>query len=124
MSIVRVEYRERQRLTAADLRTEQDYRLALAGRHHVGPHEWGVVRGLYVMEPRGPSTAFTLMPGVAIDGYGREILVPEPHELTGVTPEDCCYVWLYYCEAGEQIPRGRVCKDDPAPRVAQLYCQN
>jgi hypothetical protein len=117
MSITRVQYRERQRLTAADLRAEQDYRLGLGGRHHLTHHDWGVVAGLRVIA--NSQGGFTLTRGVAIDGYGREILVPEPVELESLDLKKCWSILLYYCEYPEQLPPGRPCHDDPAPRVAQ-----
>ena len=119
MSITRVQYRERQRLTAVDLRTEQDYRLGIAGRHHISHHRGGVVRGLRVVARS--STTWTLMPGVAIDGYGREILVPNAVDLPTGNPEACWFVLLYYCEYPEQVPPDRSCKDDPAPRTGHRF---
>ena len=74
MSITRVDYRERQRLSAADLRREQNYRLGLIGRHLLAAHRFGVVRGLRIIEP-SPGVS-TLTPGIAVDGYGRVIVVP------------------------------------------------
>ena len=119
MSVTRVDYRERQRLTTPDLRAEQDYRLAAAARHHLGPHDWGVVRGLHVT---GTTPAdLMLWPGIAIDGYGREILVLDRVPLAVDDFEKCCSVLLYYCDTPEQHPPGRECQDDPAPRVRQRY---
>ena len=69
MAVALVHYRERQRLLTADFVTEQDYRLGLAGRHHLGPHRWGVVRGLALVRD---VDGWILEPGLAIDGYGRE----------------------------------------------------
>lgn len=117
MSITRVAYREGQRLTTADLVAEQEYRLGVAGRHHLSHHEWGVVRGLRVV--RNHAGGFTLTPGVAIDGYGREILVTAPLDLDIPDAKLCWFVILYYCEYPEQVPPGRSCKDEPAPRIAQ-----
>lgn len=119
MSITRVQYRERQRLTAADLRVEQDYRLAMAGRHHVSHHEWGIVRGLRVS--RNAVGEFSLTPGVAIDGYGREIFVPEVVLLEVDDPDACETLALYYCEADAQSRPDRGCDDVPAPRIAQRF---
>ena len=133
MSITRVDYRERQRLTAADLRAEQEYRLGLAGRHHLTHHQWGVVRGLHVIVQLRSSVILT--PGVAIDGYGREIVVGSPVELSvrdgsSLTPSQissllsgdrCWDVVLHYCESPEQVPPGRKCRDDPAPRIGQHF---
>jgi hypothetical protein len=115
MSVTRVQYRERQRLTAADLRAEQDYRLRLGGRHHLAHHDWGVVRGLRVVG--NPNGKFTLTRGVAIDGYGRELVVGEPQDFEIGDPEQCRYVSIYYCEDPEQVPPDRRCADDPAPRI-------
>jgi hypothetical protein len=119
MSITRVHYRERQRLTAADLRFEQEYRLGAGGRHHLAPHHWGVVRGLRLVELR--TGVFKLTPGVAIDGYGREILVPAAIEIEieNFIAEGCWFLLLHYCEDPEQFPPGRQCKDEPAPRIRQ-----
>jgi hypothetical protein len=124
MAITRTAYRERQRLTADDLRTEQEYRLGLAGRHHLTHHDWGVVRGLRLLT--NVHGGFTLTPGVAIDGYGREILVPEAFDLEGGDDRQpdlkrCWRLFLYYCEAPEQLPPRRACQDEPAPRVAQRF---
>jgi hypothetical protein len=121
MSITRVDYRERQRLTAADLLAEQEYRIGAAGRHHLGPHDWGVVRGLQI-EVVGPGDVI-VWPGVAIDGYGREIIVPEPARVRTDTVAAAA-IWdllLYYCDRPEQVPPGRICKDEPAPRTSQRH---
>ena len=115
MSVTRVDYRERQRLTAADLRAEQEYRLAAAGRHHLGPHDWGVVTGLQVSGD--PRRGLTVEPGLAFDGYGREILVLEPVSLPVDDTTKCWSVLLYFCERPEQVPPGRACQDEPAPRT-------
>lgn len=116
MGIPRVHYRERQQLTAADLRAEQDYRLGLARRHHLAPHQWGVVRGLSVVNV---NNRYVLMPGVAIDGYGRELLVTEPFDLDIDGTPECLFVMLYYCEFPADAQLGRTCHDTPAPRTAQ-----
>ncbi len=109
MGIERVHYRERQRLTAGDLAAEQAYRLGMAGRHHLGPHDWGVVRGLAVVEAE--DTSYQLMAGVAVDGYGRELLVPEPVELDVPEGSGPRFVVLYHCEdpvAASGWPASRV----------------
>ena len=119
MSIVRVDYRERQRLTAGDLTAEQDSRIAAAGRHHLGPHDWGVVRGLHVT---GTSLAdLVVWPGVAIDGYGREIVVPTTQRLDAIDGDGCWMIALYYCDRPGQVPPGRECVEKPAPRTSQQY---
>lgn len=106
----RVRYRERQRLRTVDLQDEQNYLLGLDGRHNVGPHDWGIVRGLQILiEETGVATLF---PGIAIDGYGRELVVAEavPLDLSPNIPAH--YVYLFYCER----PRGQ-CGERPNTRV-------
>jgi len=119
MGITRVYYRERQRLTAADLRLEQAYRLGMGGRHHLAHHDWGVVRGLRVVSEHDGT--FRLTPGVAIDGYGRALLVSEPLEFAvdGSGGNGCRHVLIHYCEDPEQVPPDKPCKDSPAPRIGQ-----
>jgi hypothetical protein len=67
-----------QLLTEEDFEAEQSY--FLDGRRsdtrHL--HGWGVVCGLGVA-PSGGGVA--IQPGLAIDGLGREIVVPEPREM-------------------------------------------
>jgi hypothetical protein len=103
----RVLFRERQRLRAADLYAEQEYLLGLAGRHHVAPHEWGIVRGLAISVKNNVAI---IEPGLAVDGYGRELAVFQPVQL-GIQPEAKQYAYLYYCER----PEG-ACGDAPNPR--------
>jgi hypothetical protein len=104
----RVLFRERQLLRASDLLTEQQYLLGLAGRHHVAPHTWGIVRGLSISLQNDVAT---VQPGLAIDGYGRELAVFQPARLTFSPQHSAQYVYLYYCER----PRG-ACGPAPNPR--------
>jgi hypothetical protein len=89
----RPQFRERQRLTATDLQAEQNYLLGLAGRHHIGPHSWGIVRGLKVA---AKDNRVAITPGLAIDGYGRELALLQPVNL--LLPDEQSYIYLYYCE--------------------------
>src|SRR2546425_11607599 len=104
----RVQYRERQRLRAGDLQAEQDYLLGLAGRHHLGPHAWGIVRGLVVSIKDGKAS---IAPGEAVDGYGRELIVFQEVEINLLANVTQQFVYLYYCER----PRG-VYGDKPNTR--------
>jgi hypothetical protein len=123
MTITRVRWRERQRVSAADLRAEQLYRLEGMGRHFLAPHDWGVVRGLWLVpEKSRVSLQWQLTPGVAIDGYGRELLVREPIdvELPGDAKKGVTYrVYIYYCESPSSCPPCAPCRDDQAPRTSQ-----
>ena len=70
----RPRYREGQFLRAADLVAEQRYRLEMRRRHDIGPHRWGIVDGLDVeVVPEG----FVVRPGLAVDGYGRSLVLSE-----------------------------------------------
>jgi hypothetical protein len=115
-AVVRVHYRERQRLLTADLLAEQQYRLAIAGRHALAPHRWGVVRGLTLVVS---GRDVIVQPGLAIDGFGREIVVPEAVRAPGLDLETCAAVLLYYCEAAVQRSPG--CVQDPAPRIGHRF---
>jgi hypothetical protein len=106
----RVLFRERHRLSAADLRSEQEYLLGLAGRHYIGPHEWGIVHGLAISVDNYKGIV-TVAPGLAIDGYGRELALFRPVQLGIQRPAAKQYVYLYYCER----PEG-VCGDSPNMR--------
>lgn len=99
----RVLYREGQRLLAADLGAEQAYHDAARRRHNLGGHTWGIVRGLApAVDAAG---RLIIQPGLAVDGYGRELLLPEPlavapGDLTaafadaGVGPGAAADLWL------------------------------
>ncbi len=115
MTVTRVRYRERQALRAIDLLDEQAYRLMMRRRHHIGHHGWGIVIGLELVFEGG---RFVVTPGMAVDGYGRELIVPEPVAL----PMEICDepvdifealgenidVWLLYGRVAETPPqRGR-----------------
>lgn len=74
-SLSRVHFREQQTLHAADLRDEQAYRLALRRMHDRLPHRWGIIAGL---ELKAQGRDAVVQPGLAVDGYGRTLLVLEP----------------------------------------------
>lgn len=86
--LTRLNYYQRQFLNAQDFRDEQSYHRGMRRRHNVGPHTWGIVVGLELIEkPREGDAQFVdiwLQPGMAIDGYGREILVLQPQKLDAV----------------------------------------
>jgi hypothetical protein len=74
----RVNYFSGRLLTAEDFETEQSYWLGKHRSHGRHLHGSGVVCGLRVT-PSGPGV--TVEPGLAIDGLGREIVVPEPRQM-------------------------------------------
>jgi hypothetical protein len=74
MSVERVLYGERNILTAADLNDEQDYLVRLSREHRLTAHGWGILMGLRL---KAVWTDLVLLPGAAVDGYGRQLIVPE-----------------------------------------------
>ena len=75
----RLNYFSGRLLTAEDYQAEQSYWLGKHRSHARHLHGSGVVCGLGVM-PYG-SGGVTVEPGLAIDGFGREIVVPEPRQM-------------------------------------------
>lgn len=69
-----------QLLTAADLTAAQDVETGLRRLHHRILHGWGVATGLAVTGSRG-RTDVTVGAGYALDGEGRELVLPEPIQL-------------------------------------------
>jgi hypothetical protein len=70
---------EGQILAAADLTSAVDYGRGQAARHDRYLHDWGVAEGLELTttpDSTGKYVDVTLGPGVAVDGTGREIVVP------------------------------------------------
>ena len=68
----RVSYREHQYLRLAEFQDEQAYHIALRRRHNLSHHSWGIVTGLELVVEQGVPV---VRPGLAIDGYGRELLL-------------------------------------------------
>ena len=69
-------------LTERDFTAEQQYSADKLRLHHVALHGWGVVCGLKVKpHPYCPGLRIIVEPGLAIDGCGREVRVPEEMEL-------------------------------------------
>lgn len=71
----RVNYFDRQFIRLAELRDEQTYHLELRRRHNLSHHSWGIVQGLDILTEQDGRAA--LRPGLAVDGYGRELLLIE-----------------------------------------------
>ena len=64
-----VEYYPGQRLTASLFRAEQAYHVSMRERHNLAGHDWGIALGLEL------SPGY-VEAGYAIDGYGRELILP------------------------------------------------
>jgi hypothetical protein len=71
---------EGQLLTQSDLTDEQEYLQGKYRRHNRLLHGWGVVCGLLVVPHPDKPTSVLVEPGLALDPWGREIVVPEPQD--------------------------------------------
>ncbi len=103
--ISRPNYYQGQFLGAEDFRAEQDYHRDMQRRHNVGQHTWGIVAGLELVErpQTGGDIDVYLYPGMAVDGYGREVLAPAPALLDSAdfqrfSSDDHYAVWIGYQE--------------------------
>ena len=86
----RVLYTENQRLTADDFSDEQAYLAGGEMLHRITQHRWGIVRGLRLEATAGGAR---LTPGIAVDGFGRQLEVPQP---VALAPTEAVDVWLLY----------------------------
>ncbi|HZQ06384.1 MAG TPA: hypothetical protein VFD70_07365 [Anaerolineae bacterium] len=79
ISFQRPNYFQGKLLTADDLRAEQDYHLQQRWLHNRMLHGYGIVAGLEVLieESETSGAEIIVSPGMALDGWGREIIVPD-----------------------------------------------
>ncbi len=105
--IERLNYYEGEYLGAIDFEAEQEYHRDMRRRHNIGPHTWGIVTGLDIAQfPNGgPNNEVDIFiqPGVAVDGFGREIVVFSPYQLTAEMFADfpakqTLTVWIGYSQ--------------------------
>lgn len=115
--VERLLFYERQYLRSYDWIAEQNYHLEMRRRLN-RLHLWGIVDGLELLKVEGPEEQFYISPGMAIDGYGREILVFAPYVLSeedlranrinaiGTYP-----IWLAYAREPSRPPAAgyRIC---------------
>lgn len=80
-SLTRVHYFDRQFLGAQDFEAEQQYHLAMRRRHNIALHTWGIVAGLELTRDESVEGTFSVSPGMAIDGYGRELILQARFDL-------------------------------------------
>ena len=111
-TIERLRYYQHQYLGALDFADEQAYRRDMRRRHNLAHHTWGIVTGLELAavakEDGAGAVNVYIMPGMAIDGFGREIIVLasaklEPALLLGFAA-DTYKVWIAYCEEQTRRP--------------------
>ena len=115
----RPNFYEHQYLEAADLTAVVDYSRAQLARTQLGAHRWGIALGLDLREVPGPGSTLDVFvqPGYAWDGFGRAIVVPEPHRIAGAlfasidgefvpgNPPRLVEVWISYTETATKGPR-------------------
>lgn len=72
--IKRLNFYERQFLRTRDFQDEQSYHIEMRHRHLIAHHTWGIVVGLKIQQDK-TSKIWAVQPGLAVDGFGREIVV-------------------------------------------------
>ncbi|MCI0584213.1 MAG: hypothetical protein L0227_15235 [Chloroflexi bacterium] len=113
----RVNFFPGQFLRTQDLVAEQQYHLSLHRRHQVGHHSWGIVRGLDLIVD---GDSVFVLPGLAIDGFGRDIVLTERREIPLQAfiqrAANELEIWLSYgILSGESAPAGYAdCDADPS----------
>lgn len=98
-------------LDADDLTDEQEYLLGKDRMRNRSLHGWGVVGGLEVVAGEN-DTEIVVEPGMAIDGWGREIVVSSPCRLDLASTggrETVAHGWVtvriaYAESAGDPVP--------------------
>ncbi|HEX4453350.1 MAG TPA: hypothetical protein VH143_20905 [Kofleriaceae bacterium] len=118
-------------LGAADLQQLVVYLRDQSQRHLLGGHTWGIVAGLQLLEQTAPSGGIDvyLLPGCAVDGYGRGVVVADPLRLDITAfngqPTGPVQVWIRYDqgETNAVQPGFQTCCPDTNAytRVAESY---
>jgi predicted acyltransferase (DUF342 family) len=82
--VERLHYYERQYLGASDFEAQQVYHRDTLRRHLLGPHTWGIVTGLELTAAAlaGGEVEVWIEPGMAVDVFGRTILVLERYPVS------------------------------------------
>jgi len=119
-NIERVNYYEREYLRSFDFEAEQRYHMEMRRRLNLALHRWGIVFGLQLEQYKEFGNDYVrVLPGIAIDAHGREILLIATHTISdddfrsnGIIRIDAKYsVWIEYSKALETPPSAgyRVC---------------
>ena len=120
MTIERVNYFDRQFLRVEDFKDEQDYHVSMRRRHNISHHTWGIVAGL---EPTIVDGSLYVSPGLAVDGFGRELILetqqPLPAKAFIDFDTDQLQVWMDYATTvSSPPPKGYA---DCSANAAQQY---
>lgn len=102
----RMNYFDHQFLRVSDFQVEQSYHLDRRRRHNRLLHTWGIAEGLTLTAPNN-APGVTVQPGTAIDGAGREIVLPSVSSALDLSGHrnKVVYVTIEYDEA-ETDPNG------------------
>lgn len=132
--IERPQFYHRQYVGPDDLNTALTYLRDMRRRHNLAHHTWGIVVGLDLMEQPATdgsdSVDIIVQPGLAVDGFGREILVFQPVTLDRQFFADCTgkqhrEVWITYDETPirgpHELPADRCDPADQRGRVRESF---
>jgi hypothetical protein len=131
--IERLNYFQFQYLGAEDLIAQQAYHRDMRRRHNLGPHTTGIITGLSLVERAregdAPFVDVYVLPGICVDGYGRDIIVLEPVRIDGelfaaYNTDRHLELWIAYDELAAQTATGGFapCADaESYARVRETY---
>src|ERR1041385_2184470 len=106
--LARVHFYPKQYLGPKDFEDEQQYHLTRLRQHQIGHHSWGIVRGLE-LALNTEKTGLVIRPGVAVDGYGRLLVLSEGYEISDDEfvhrGSNALDVWLVYALQESDLPR-------------------
>ncbi|HWX36627.1 MAG TPA: hypothetical protein VNZ53_55590 [Steroidobacteraceae bacterium] len=107
-TIARVNYFDRQFLRTQDFVDEQSYQIAMRRRHNIAHHRWGIVNGLQLVSEE---QNLFVQPGMAIDVFGRELILEDRQLLPPTAFQDkgseILNAWLAYgTVSSDQAPKG------------------
>jgi hypothetical protein len=126
--IERLLFYERQYLQSFDFTAEQNYHLEMRRRLNLALHLWGIVYGLELMEGEvvpGAPEQFYVSEGMAIDAYGREIVLSAKHLLSNdireirMTGEGVYTAWIGYRREPAGIPKVGFRQGDSATQFSR-----
>ncbi|HEU5409026.1 MAG TPA: hypothetical protein VFU48_14750, partial [Nitrospira sp.] len=130
--IKRLRFYEKQFLRARDFHDEQAYHIEMRRRHMIAHHSWGIIVGLEIKQDSN-SKVWSVEPGLAIDGFGREIVISEAEPLdtnkiaavlVGIVPPVTLKLWVEYQleKADRPAPGYEICNgDDQFIRLRETF---